>query len=316
MSHPLPYLSILLALLFTACRDSAITPKVEASAWSADSAWYQAQDTVEGDAIDVFYIVSTEVVSAVTETGETSYRALLTADDRNAYTQEFSYVESHYCQTDLRCVAPYYHQFTFEAISLQGAQFDSVYQAVASEVCEAFDYYMSHQNQGRPFALAGFSQGAMLALDVLKHMTDSQYQQMVAAYAIGYRLSAEDIQHPHIRPAEDETERGVTISFNSVLSPEAIWPEVAANAVTCINPVNWRTDSTPATFTYHNQEHTVSIDTNTYQLIVEVADPSEYRAWTSNPVFQQAGVSPDCLHHFDLLFYTDYIHDNILKRAQ
>lgn len=316
MFRHLPLSVLLLALFLTSCRNSTVSPVVEVSTWSADSAWYQAQDTVEGDAIDVFYIVSTEVVSAVTPSGETTYRAQLTADDRLAYTREFAYVESHYCQTDLRCIAPYYHQFTFEAIDHAGEQFGAVYQEVVDEVCEAFDYYMRHQNQGRPFALVGFSQGALLTLDLLRHMTEEQYQQMVAAYAIGFRISAEDMKHPHIRPAVDETERGVTISYNSVLTPEAIWPDVAAGAATCINPVNWRTDSTPATFTYHDQLHTVYVDSLTQQLIVEVADPSEYRAWNQNPVFQGAGISPDCLHHFDLLFYSDYIHDNILKRAQ
>lgn len=286
------------------------------SVWSQPEAWYVPQDTVAGDTIDLFYLVSTEVVSAQTPEGQVSYQSLLVPSDREAISQELSYAESHFCQADLRCVAPYYHQFTFEALSLPHEQFDSVYQVVADKVCQAFDYYMQHQNQGRPFAIVGFSQGAMFTLDLLRHMSEEQYQQLIAAYAIGYRLSAEDIQHPHIRPATDETERGVTISFNSVLRPEAIWPQVAAGAVTCINPVNWRTDATPATFTYHEQQHTVHVDSATHQLIVEVADPSDYRAWNQNPVFQQAGVNPDCLHHYDLLFYSGLIHDNILKRAK
>lgn len=288
----------------------------QVSVWSQPEAWYVPQDTVTGDTIDLFYLVSTEVVSAQTPEGQISYQSLLIPSDREAISQELSYAESHFCQADLRCVAPYYHQFTFEALSLPHEQFDSVYQVVADEVCQAFDYYMQHQNQGRPFAIVGFSQGAMFTLDLLRHMSEEQYQQLIAAYAIGYRLSAEDVQHPHIRPATDETERGVTISFNSVLRPEAIWPQVAAGAVTCINPVNWRTDTMPATFTYHEQQHTVHVDPATHQLIVEVADPSDYRAWNQNPVFLQAGVNPDCLHHYDLLFYSGLIHDNILKRAE
>lgn len=302
--------------LLASCRQTQQPTTATVSAWSNDSAWYQSQDELLNDSeIDIFYVVSTEVVSAVTPAGDTVYRALLTPEDRASYTREFSYVDQRYGQGDLRCIAPYYHQFTFDAIALSGEQFFPVYKEVSKEVCEAFDYYMEHQNQGRPFALVGFSQGAMLSLDLLRHMTDEQYQQMIAAYAIGFRITDRDIQHPHIRPAIGETERGVTISYNSVLRPDAIWKAVAGGAAASINPVNWCTDATPATFTYHEQLHTVSIDTLSRQLIVSVDDPTEYREWSSNPVFAGAGIDPDCLHHYDLLFYSDYIHDNILKRA-
>jgi hypothetical protein len=58
----------------------------------------------------------------------------------------------------------------------------------------------------------------MLVLDLLKHMTDEQYNRMVAAYAIGYRITEEDCKNKHICPAKGETETGVTISFNSALT--------------------------------------------------------------------------------------------------
>ena len=180
---------------------------------------------------------------------------------------------------------------------------------------EGFDYYMEHQNNGRRYALVGFSQGGMLVLDLLKHMTDEQYNRMVAAYAIGYRITEEDCKNNHIRPASGETETGVTVSFNSALSTDGLWPLVAEGAVICINPVNWKTDSTPATFTYENEEHTVSIDKQTNMLIVKTNRPKYYRKWNNNPAFQSAKVHLDCLHHWDLLFYSDFIHDNILKRA-
>lgn len=311
-------LFFVLPLLVASCSHDSVLPQSDDqdSFWSKPEAWYESQSPATDATIDLFYLVSTEVISATTPSGQTSYQSLLIDSDREAITAELAFAENSFGQHDMRYVAPYYHQFTFEAISLPKAQYDSVYQRVSDEVCEAFDYYMQHQNQGRPFAIVGFSQGAMLTLDLLRHMTDKQYQQLVGAYAIGYRLAADDIQHPHISPATDEEGRGVTVSFNSVLKPEALWPLVAGDAVTCINPVNWHTDATPATFTYQEQLHTVHVDAATHQLVVEVADPSEYRAWNANPVFEQMGVDPDCLHHYDLLFYCDYIHDNILRRAK
>ncbi len=296
------------------CETQADTPTAS-TYWEGDSAWYRAKATTSPDKIDLIYLVSTDVVSATGDNGEKAYRARLTPEDKQALDAELAYVETNIGQGDFNYVAPYYHQFTFEAINLPKDSFQLEYGKVAKEACEAFDYYMEHMNQGRRFALVGFSQGGMLVLDVLRHMTDKQYGQMVAAYAMGYRISADDLKCSRIVPATDESTTGVTVSYNSVLDNSGIWPFVGGNAVAAINPVNWRTDSTTATFTYEGSLHKVRLDTATKQLIVATDKADEYRLWNNNPVFKSANVSLDCLHHWDLLFYTDFIHDNILKRA-
>lgn len=301
--------------LFTACGKQVCDTKSSAS-WGKSDAWYQAKDTISFDKIDLIYLVSTNILSAKDTNGQEVYRAQLSTEDRQTLDQEFAYVEENIGRHDLNFIAPYYHQFTFNAINLSTDKFETEYKLVAKEVCESFDYYMKHKNQGRKFVLVGFSQGGMLVLDVLRHMTDKQYAQMVAAYAIGYRISADDEKCRHIIPATDESTPGVTISFNSVLNNEGIWPFVAGGVSTSINPVNWKTDSTPATFNYEGSNHTVHLDPATHLLVVETDKASDYRAWNNNPVFQSAHVSLDCLHHWDLLFYTKYIHDNILKRAK
>ncbi len=311
----LVFLFLLAAVqLFSACDSQTTTPD-SAAYWTADSAWYQSKDGVSPDKIDLLYFVSTEVVSAKNSDGSVSYRSLLTAADKQAIDAELAYIEEKIGQHDFNYVAPYYHQFTFNAINLPTDKFNAEYQQVAKEACEAFDYYMAHKNQGRKFALVGFSQGGMLVLDLLRHMTDGQYKQLVAAYAMGYRISADDEKCPRIIPASDETTPGVTVSFNSALNTDGIWPFVAGNASASINPVNWKTDSTPATFTYDGSQHTLHLDPATRLLIVETDKADEYREWNNNPVFQSVNVSLDCLHHWDLLFYTQYIHDNIQKRA-
>lgn len=306
-----------LLVIVSACgfNNNAAQTSGNESYWKNETAWYQSDTAVNDDKIDLFYIVSTNVLSAEDENGNTAYQTRLNENDRKAFDAEFRYVEKHFCQSDFNYFAPYYHQFTFEAISLEPDKYRDVYVSVTDDVCKAFDYYMEHKNNGRRYALVGFSQGGMLVLDLLKHMTDEQYERMVAAYAIGYRIAEEDVKNKHIRQAYGETETGVTISFNSALSTDGMWPLVAEGAVTCINPVNWKTDATPANFTYEGEEHSVSINKETNMLIVKTNRPEYYRKWTNNPAFQSANVHLDCLHHWDLLFYSDFIHDNILKRA-
>lgn len=278
---------------------------------------HRSPSAAEDDKIDVFYLVSTEVLSATDSLGAPCWQALLTEADRAAIDGEIEWVEHNMFYDDFRLIAPYYHQFTFESIyKLDRPSFDSVYQQVAREACEAFDHYMATANHGRPFVLAGFSQGAMLTLDVLRHMTDEQYSRLVACYAIGYRLSESDLQHPHIRAAEGETDCGVVISFNSTQTEEAIWPFVSEDAATCINPVNWRTDATSAVFSYDSTRLEVHVDSLHHVLMVTTDKPSYYHSFYDvAPFFLEAGVSRDNLHHWDLLFYASRIHDNALLRA-
>ncbi len=162
--------------------------------WTADNVWYLSRDTICPDRPDILYLVSTNVISATDSNGRETYRASLNVADRQALQTEMAYVEEHIAQRDCNFFAPYYHQFTFNAINLPDSLFQSEYRKVAAEVCRAFDHYMAHMNQGRPFVLAGFSQGAMLVLDLLRHMTNAQYTRMIAAYALGYRIAAKDEQ--------------------------------------------------------------------------------------------------------------------------
>lgn len=308
-----------LVRLFLAIASFTIVSCVQASSeWSEDSNWYKSENGFDSDKIDVFYLVSTEVISATDSKGKTVPRTLLTEEDLGAIQGEIAWVEKNMFYDDFNLIAPYYHQMSFNALTqMQGSDFSDVYNKVAKEVCEAFDFYMENQNGGRPFIIAGFSQGAMLSLDLLSHMSDEQYSRMIACYTLGYRLSAEDLEDQHIKAATSEGDTGVVISFNSTQTREAIWPLVSADAATCINPINWKTDDTPASFEFNETANTVHIDPQTNVLLVDTDDPDYYRSFYDlAPFFISAGVKQDNLHHWDLLFYARQIHDNALLRAE
>lgn len=280
--------------------------------------WYESKTDFDPNKIDVLYFVSTEVLSAKDNNGNVSWQSTLVPDDVTAMMGEIAWVENNMFYNDFNLSAPFYHQFTFDAIcQLDKDSLDIIYKKVADEAINAFDYYMQHINHGRPFVLAGFSQGAMLTLDILKHMTDSQFSQLVACYTLGYRLSAKNVEHPHIIPAQSDTDCGVVVSFNSVQTTEAIWPLVSEGAVTCINPVNWHTDSNPATFTFDGTTNQVHVDPVHYVLVVNTDSPSYFHDFYKKaPFFLDAGVNINNLHHWDLLFYGSMIHDNALVRAK
>ena len=50
-------------------------------------------------------------------------------------------------------------------------------------------------------------------VELLKHIDDETYNQLAAAYVLGYKVTKADMaQCSHIRPAEGETDTGVTIT--------------------------------------------------------------------------------------------------------
>lgn len=310
------------ALLLVGCKastnvDGGIVPEWYRGSNVVSADGTVCKDSLDKDKIDLLYLVSTNVIEATNDDGTPSYVSHLVDADRKYIDMELDYIGKEIGQGDFNYLAPYYHQYTFTSITLPQAQFAEVYRNVVEEVCGIFDYYMEHVNDGRRFAIVGFSQGSMLALDILKHCRKEQLQNMVGAYLLGYGVNEDDMKCENVVPATGAKGFGHTVSFNSVLSEDATWPFVYNNSATIINPVNWRTDATPASFDFNGDTISVAIDTKKNQLMVTVPDKQPYHEYmNSNPAYKMAGVSEDCLHHWDLLYYTKMIHDNILLRSE
>lgn len=276
--------------------------------WQTEEAWYTNTTAPNDSFIDVFYIASTDVIQSFESDGNETYSATLTPEEKSAIKAELDYVSSHFYPDSVNLFAPYYHQYTMNSIYLPQQQFDSVAAKVAVEVCEAFDYYMENYNGGRRFIIAGFSQGGQMAIALLKHMTDEQYSRMVAAYSIGYGISAADLQCSHIKPAQSATDIGVTISFNTVSDPSKMWRFVQNDAAVCINPVNWSCTSEPAAFTYSGMELSAVLDSANNIIVV--------KGFQEEPLPFTAPWPNGNLHHYDLLFYAPMIRQNTLQRSK
>ncbi len=153
-------------------------------------------------------------------------------------------------EKNCRMYAPYYRQATLADYTLPRQDAAAYFDLAYSDVRAAFLYYMQHENNGRPFVLAGFSQGAEMCLRLLKEFgnTDFVKNNMVACYAIGWRFTPQEAkQYPYIRPAQSADDLGTVIMFNS----EA--PEVTSSAIVpegvktfAINPLTWSCGSQKA----------------------------------------------------------------------
>ena len=151
-------------------------------------------------------------------------------------------------EASTRMYAPYYRQMSLKAYELPEISRDKYLDIAYKDISEAFAYYLTHENKGRPIILAGFSQGAQMCYKLLEDFfRDEELQsQLIAVYAIGWPLDVEFMKkNTHIKPAKSENDFGVVIVFDC----EA--PEITATSITpenikayAINPLNWKTDET------------------------------------------------------------------------
>ncbi len=207
--------------------------------------WYSCGDT--SHVADVFYVYPTVSTISFVDNDSSWFADISLPEVREEANGNQRFNKMLYGEYNF--YAPYYRQMIFEAYQQPTPLLDSLARIAARDVNDAFQYYMEHFNQGRPFFLMGHSQGSQVIIELLKHgMTAEQRQRMVAAYCIGYRVTAEELaKYPEaLKPATDSTMQGLIV-FNSVTDTTAIGM-VSRGDVVGINPTSWTmtADTVPA----------------------------------------------------------------------
>ena len=239
--------------------------------------WITEDGDAEGMGADVFYVVSTWEKDWMTEDSVVCHYAdVWNPTHRERMGIEINRVAA-YMASGNRFYAPFYRHTTIEAFETQNE--DTVFsrtRLAMGDVCEAFDYFQAQRDKSRPLIIAGFSQGGLAVVELLKHMDDETYRQLAAAYVLGYKVTPEDtLQTRHIKAAQGEADTGVTICYNTVKDVKYIKPVIAATCMG-INPVNWRTDATPATL---HDTITVILSPEYHVLVVSGYSGSEYKPY-------------------------------------
>lgn len=145
---------------------------------------------------------------------------------------------------------PLYRQAAIEVYDMDAKVAEQYFDTAYADVENAFLFYMQNCNNGRPLVLAGFSQGSDMCIRLLKdHGNDPRVRKvLVACYAIGWRVTDEDIsKYPHLKTAEKEDDTGVIICYDCEaedVTKSLVVPE--GTKTRSINPLNWKTDSTAA----------------------------------------------------------------------
>lgn len=278
----------------------------EAPNYTDSTMWYIRQDDPQGQGADVLYFVSTWEVDWQTDAGEVCHYAdVYNPQHRANMEKEISRIAA-YMGVHNNFYSPYYRHTTIEAFeTLNEDTVRSRFQLPFEDIQQAFKTFLAQREPTRPFILAGFSQGGKAVVELLKVMPEELHKYLVAAYVLGYKVTPEDAQSPNIQAAQDSTDLGVTICYNSVSDVQYIKPIVAAPCAMCINPVNWRTDATPATL-----QDTIQVTVSpTHHVLVVEGYVSEYA-----PIRDMLNTGD--FHSAEPWLYADCLEHNIQTRVQ
>ena len=268
------------------------------------SMWYTAE---RGCDVDLFYITSTETADYM-HNGSVMHHADITLDSIRALLLGEMQGIDHMYGEGFNFFSPYYRQCTLESYTSDALLATRAPLAMGA-VRRAFDPYLKPRNGGRPFILMGFSQGAQGVVELLRTMDDEAYSHMMAAYVIGWKVTDDDIAAAggHIRAAQDSADLGVTICYNSVRSTECAIPIISNGNRLGINPANWRTDATPASWVYNGDTLTATLDTATHLTMVN--------GYTGDYMLPLIGRDGN-YHRLDIPIYRQSLHRNMALRAR
>lgn len=240
----------------------------------ADSTmWYVERNACCGGA-DVFYIVSTWEEEWHTADGSLCrYADVWNAVHRSHMATEIEKV-AKYMGEGNNFYAPYYRHVAIDTWMTRNE--DTINRRIRlsmDDVRRAFDEFLRRRDSSRPLIVAGFSQGGRAVVELLKYMDGETYDKLVAAYVMGYKVTPADTAAcKQIKGAKGEADTGVTVCYNTVKDVRHVIP-VIADGCLAINPVNWRTDATPALL---HDSITITLNPDRHVLVAGNYSGAEY----------------------------------------
>lgn len=207
-----------------------------------DSYYWISLPSVNNE-VDVFYVYPT-----VSSNPDGSMN--ITDDEERALAKGIFDAQANVFEPHANVFAPYYRQMsTAVAAGPDMLATDTMeFKQGAADVEEAFEYYITTLNEGRPFIIAGHSQGTMALIELIKNRfgdDEDLRERLVAAYLIGYTVTDEDLEKAGLSAAQAADDVGVVITYNTQSVTSEGGPMLMAGAH-CINPLNWKTDNTYA----------------------------------------------------------------------
>ena len=140
-----------------------------------------------------------------------------------------------------RVFAPRYRQAHLDAFFSRDKK--SAQQALDlayTDIQAAFRYYLEHWNQGRPFIIAGHSQGGLHGMTLIRDTIENTalMRQLVAAYLVGWPVKSGYFKT--IKPCQSPTDTNCFCTWRTWERNFGL-RHVLNEDVVCTNPLTWTT---------------------------------------------------------------------------
>ena len=305
------------------------TYAADAPDYSLPDCWLQVPEITKD--VDTFYVYSTVYFDSSFEEDAPDYAALDNPEMLLGALGEYATNASVY-EDSTNVFVPYYRQSGMRyanEVSKKTGNIDAALSGISyDDMSAALDYYFEKCNNGRPFIIAGHSQGSAMVRYILKNYFKKHpdyYERMVAAYAIGYSITKEDLEaNPHMKFATGESDTGVIISWHTE-GPKNV-EENARNVAVLphgisINPLNWRRDETYAPASENLGSYLPNAESEMYEITDVGADAKVVLSRgviVTNTTYDQCGAAeffgPQSFHEDDYTLYYNNLKANVAKR--
>ena len=253
---------------------SATTTSAPAPDYAQASNWLSEPSSSDASKpVDVFYLYPTAYMPS-----SPSAPVVCSADNpqmRSGAKAAFSRTATAFSPL-ANIYAPYYRQATIQIVSMPYAKQEPIVGGEpTTDALSAFDYYIKHLNHGRPFILAGHSQGSHIMINLMADYMKKNpevYKRMIAAYVPGYSITPQYLQqNSELKFAENADDTQVIVSYNTVAPTTTMPDTVILPGAMAINPITWT--RTEATATASQNLGSISLDKNGYAVLDAQGQP-------------------------------------------
>jgi hypothetical protein len=192
--------------------------------------------------VDVFFVHPTTYIG---DTKDAKRNANINDAELNAKTDYSSLlyqasVFNHQC----RVFAPRYRQAHYDNYFVDSSIALPIFDTAYHDVLKAFQFYLQHYNNGRPFIIASHSQGTNHSMRLLKEQIEGKplMQKMVYAFIIGMPVPKGFFQQ--LPACDSKAATGCFVAYRTYKTNH-VEPYVAKETFKSIvvNPVTWQLDS-------------------------------------------------------------------------